>query len=355
MIYLCFDTNVYIKLLLDNIKNESFFDSISDESSLIISELHALLESEYYTILLPEVIELELEKQNASITKDILNNCNLLKTTIEETKKNIWNENHELVLKLHSTIDTFRDNKITIWQKYYQQLIELFLEKNVVKLALSPDIICETEKRKIKGLITDKQVNDSLLIDTLHFFMKYQVKDNDKVHLITYDNGFFEKDQLSKKYRRDDLEILVLYGIEQFEEKINMKHIHLSSKTEQGIGAEEFDINTDYESEEYLEKMKQDENDYIGEMVEDFESKALKQPDYIQIIRKGLIENIKKKLEKCRELDSWDNRSELKLYQWLENRNENELPLSSISELIVISKNVDRYFDIHLNNHDSPV
>ncbi|MEA4832480.1 MAG: hypothetical protein VB118_07670 [Oscillospiraceae bacterium] len=352
MIYLCFDTNVYIKLLLHNYKMKSYFEPISNETSSIILELKTLAESNYYTVLLPEVIQLELEKQNSYISNDILNNCRLLKMSIEGTKSKMWNESHDLVSKLLSTVDDYQGNKLLVWNKYYQELVGFFDEKRIVKLALTPEIICETEKRKIKGLITEKQVNDSFIIDSMYCFMKQHITGEDKVYLITYDNGFFEKGKLKEKYKCENLEILIIYGIEQFEEKLNLRLIdkHLNSKKEMSIDTEEAGAydNFDDVTDEYIEKNAKCENEHICKMVDIVESDALKQPGNVQVIRKAIIADISMKLEKCRELDSWDDKSELKLYQWLEGRTEDELPLSSVSDLILISKNIDEYYDIHL-------
>ncbi len=352
MIYLCFDTNIYIKLLLDNFKDKSFFAPASDDTNSIILELEALTESDYYKILLPEVVELEIAKQNNNIAEDIIKNCSALNVTIEDAKKKIWGENHDLISQLMNTIDTYKETKLHVWKKYYQQLIKLFSNPSIIKLNLTPEIICETEKRKIMGLITEKQINDLYIIDTLYCFMNKCITNDDKVYLVSFDNGFFEKNKLKEKYKHKDFDIHVIYGIKQFEKQLNLKLIDDNlHDQQQRNNSNKSDIfyDIDYESDEFLEKVAQEDMKYICEMVTSFETNVLKQSDAVQIIRKELIERISKKLEKCRMLDSWDDRSELKLYQWLECRSENELPLSSISELILISKNVEEYYDIHVS------
>lgn len=53
--------------------------------------------------------------------------------------------------------------------------------------------------------------------------------------------------------------------------------------------------------------------------------------------RVKVIDNIKGILEKCRCLESCNDRSELKLYSWMENRTEEEIEISKLSDIININ------------------
>jgi hypothetical protein len=63
--------------------------------------------------------------------------------------------------------------------------------------------------------------------------------------------------------------------------------------------------------------------------------------------RRALVESIQNLLEACRACRSWDDRSELKLCQWLEYVDEYAIPFTSVSNLVSIEKNLGRYLEIH--------
>jgi len=52
-------------------------------------------------------------------------------------------------------------------------------------------------------------------------------------------------------------------------------------------------------------------------------------------------------LEKCRSKISWNDRSEIKLYLWLNNRYEINLYYSKLSNLFLIRNNLEEYLKLH--------
>lgn len=85
-------------------------------------------------------------------------------------------------------------------------------------------------------------------------------------------------------------------------------------------------------------------DDGIDPWIEDFEAEfeKLEQESSVYV-------DIISLLAACRRTMSWDNRSELKLYSWLEEHSENEISELDINELIVIRKNIIEYLQIHLD------
>lgn len=65
--------------------------------------------------------------------------------------------------------------------------------------------------------------------------------------------------------------------------------------------------------------------------------------------RSSITCDITSLLAACRRTKSWDNRSELKLYSWLNEHSEEEVTLENIQELKIIRKNLIEYLQIHLD------
>ena len=79
------------------------------------------------------------------------------------------------------------------------------------------------------------------------------------------------------------------------------------------------------------------DNTTYQELVEAFTQKNKSFPE-VNSVRCNIISDIKNQLSKCRELDSWDDRSEIKLYGVLLGYIEIELDLLSLSELSEIKE-----------------
>lgn len=80
---------------------------------------------------------------------------------------------------------------------------------------------------------------------------------------------------------------------------------------------------------------------------EDFETEFENMEKYSTVIC-----DITSLLAACRNSMSWDNRSELKLYSWLNNHSEEEIYEEDISELESIRNNIIEYLKIHLKMDD---
>ncbi|GEM_PF-3037869 len=68
--------------------------------------------------------------------------------------------------------------------------------------------------------------------------------------------------------------------------------------------------------------------------------------------KSSIICDITSLLSACRRTMSWDNRSELKLYSWLDNHSEEEIIKQDEKELEIIRKSILEYLKIHLDMDD---
>jgi|GEM_PF-4701962 len=62
--------------------------------------------------------------------------------------------------------------------------------------------------------------------------------------------------------------------------------------------------------------------------------------------------DIERLLEQCRETEQWDERSELKLSQWLLGTNEEELYKCGLIKLHKIRRSISEYLYVHLYGRD---
>lgn len=65
--------------------------------------------------------------------------------------------------------------------------------------------------------------------------------------------------------------------------------------------------------------------------------------------KSSIICDITSLLSACRRTMSWDNRSELKLYSWLDNHSEEEIVEQDSKELEIIRKSILEYLNLHLD------
>lgn len=97
---------------------------------------------------------------------------------------------------------------------------------------------------------------------------------------------------------------------------------------------ESLDSNADLYDEQFLD----------NELQTDFETQYEKMEQYSK-----LYCDIISLLAACRRSKSWDNRSELKLYSWLNNHSENEISDLETDELYIIRQNMIEYLQLHID------
>jgi vacuolar-type H+-ATPase subunit H len=355
MIYICIDTNVYIHLLtelVDNCNNEQ------NDAPNQLHELNLLCKKGVVKVLIPEVVKLELQKTNNKVEEDYKREYSKLIDTIDKTLPELWNEIRDTGKKIIDLTEEEQNKKIDYWSNEYKKLITFFKKDYIQTIELTPDIICECYKKKIEGLITDSQMNDALIIESVYSYLKKQEwKDYDLLFFVTGDKkDFFTKGQiagfniLKKKFEISLERIYGLYSLKQLYKYIDANyHVNL----------EAIDIETrweefkrkypewDFENDEAIEEHNKIEDDINTAINILFNNKLQDLPEDIRNIRKRVLSEIEIILKECRSKISWDDRSELKLYQWLNNRHEIDLYSSKLSDLFQIRDSLQKYLKVH--------
>ncbi|MBS5886198.1 hypothetical protein [Clostridium sp.] len=384
MVYLAIDTNIFISILLDDkeydysISNKVYGEIVDEEQkhkyeyeyeyervsrskipkSLV--NLKRLCENNIIQLLVPEVILLELKKANKEIRDNYNLNYNKLKKSI--LKENIWNEISKIKNDLVKIIETYKEINIENWDRGYNSLIKFLNEEYNEQIKLTPDLICTLYKKTIAGEIGKSQSNDTLFIESIYsyFFDKKLDDSKDYIFFVTndkkdfyesgkYNNRGIESKKIASRFINENVDIIGLEHIKSLYKYINsytdinkvISNIHNEHFKEQKV--ENLDIDDNYENYVWYEDKEAEKS-----VMEEFEKmdKTIKQ---LKIKRLEILVEIEMILKKSRELKSWDNRSELKLYQWLEERVESELKVSTISDLLKIKTNLEEYYQIHLN------
>lgn len=359
MIYLCLDTNIYMQQLTDINGKEDFEENYI--SPHIISVLSKLLEQQYVTLILPEVIILELEKSNKSFQDDYKRTYSNLKSQIRGLMKEIWSEARDICEKLCSFIDEEQENKIKYWIKTYEIIQEFFRNEKIIKLALDPDLVLENEKKRILGEINKKHTNDELIKMQLKNFIQGHLNDTDNEFIFITANRkdfFVGNSEENGKFKLiwDDRENCYGYcSLKSFLKKFNNEYdlmIDDSEIADEGVNLANLDIDfNDFESEEgqtWLNEQVKYHEIWRLKYKEKFDKKLNESPQNFREIRNTLLLEINNLLFECRNTKSWDHRSEYKLSCWLEDKSEQELYFSTLSDLIVIRNNLKEYLKIHL-------
>ncbi|MBU5439855.1 hypothetical protein KQI42_17710 [Tissierella sp. MSJ-40] len=105
----------------------------------------------------------------------------------------------------------------------------------------------------------------------------------------------------------------------------------------------DWDLKNDEVRKEYI-SIEKDIDLMINKL---FESKLQDLPKEIIDIRKRVLDEIETILLKCRNMISWGDRSESKLYLWLNSRYEINLYSSKLSDLFLIRDNIQEYLKVH--------
>lgn len=355
MIYICIDTNVYIHMLTDIIDSS---DKEYNDIPIQLEELNILCKKGVVTLLVPEVVKLEIQKANNKAEENYRRDYSILIDTIDKATLKLWNEIRDSRNKIISLTEKEQNKKISYWNNEYKKLILLFEKDYIQTIELTPDIICKGYKKKIADSITDSQMNDALIIESVYSHLKKNVlNNNDILFFVTGDKkDFFTKGEvagfniLKKKFEMPIEKVYGLYSLKQLYKYINANYEVNLNQIDIKTRWEEFNKKYpewDFEDDEAInehDKIEEEINRAINNL---FENKLKDLPEEIRNIRKRILTEIEIILEKCRSKISWDDRSELKLYLWLNNRYEMNLYSSKLSDLFLIRDNLEEYLKVH--------
>lgn len=353
MIYIVIDTNIYLSMLHERneheykLSNELYGDIISngienieyvheDKLPKSIIDLAILCENNIVKLIVPEVTLLELEKAKLKFKEDYSFEFKKLKEVIKS--QNVWNEINYIKKDLTNIIDTHEKVNIQNWEMGYNNLIKFLESDCTIKVSLDSDIICNLCRKTISGAIKDRQSNDFLFLSSVYKYMKNIYCKDTKLMLVTNDSKDFYKKSTGSDFRElkdelkdDTVNILGLEHINSLYKYINAD-VNLNKKT-QKVHKKLSDYLLDYTyDEEVLNKF----------------NKKNKSFDEIKKIRNETLSDIKTILSNCRKLDNFNDRSELKLYNWLNGRSEDEFDILKLSELLIIRDNLKEYYQLHV-------
>lgn len=363
VLYICLDTNIYISLMSNRLSYK--FDDLQDTLGNpvdIIEEFQILNNYNAVKFLVPEIVELEINKSNQSIINDLETNYGKIIASIDNGCSEIWNEINAKELKgsLYHVIEKEKAKKLGHWNNMFTTIKRLFHSDRVDFVEFTPQIMCAAEKRKVEGLISETQMNDAYVMETIYWYCK---KNNctDVIFVTNDKKDYYDKKvgncfTLKRRFVDPEVNVYGLYNIKQLPKYLNtVLDVSLPEDSVVYKISEEFDRKyPDWDfcdndnTEGWKEYLKiEDENN--KELIHAFENETEDFPEYIKKLRKQLLLDIQELLARCRERKSWDDRSELKLYQWLENRAESEIPLSKLSDLFLIKDNMQEYLQVHID------
>lgn len=306
-------------------------------------------------------------KQNARCIDDINKGYKQLETTIKNEK--MWNNISYIKNELQSVLKQNKRMNIENWTYGYEKLMEFLESENNINLELNANVVCNLYRKNIAGLLGDneKEVenatknNDYLFVNTVQEYFKNNINENDHIFLITKDNKDFRGSritdnedrmyyELKDNFKDKNTDIKILADMKSFYKWTNVEvDLRKIINDKIDIIFEERKNDCEYTEDSmwhnciywYNENIKED-------IINDFnmKNKSLKE---INLIRERTLTNITNLLKECRELSSWDNRSEIKLYSWLEENEESELIILNLSTLLKIKENLLEYKKIHLD------
>lgn len=166
MLHAFIDTNIWIRVLSQG-RPGCELEHL-DACSAMASESRVKL-------LIPEVVELELEKAWRDFREDLTQKIGHLEQKVDEAlKKQVWTEVEDVHASIVTLLKEAKQKKTAAAEENYKRVQELFNCRQVVKLPLTPDLMFQARKRLIAGRMPkpeNQAFNDACIVETLlgHF------------------------------------------------------------------------------------------------------------------------------------------------------------------------------------------
>ena len=367
MQYVFIDTNIFIRVMSQG--------KPGCETDLF-ERLCVLATGDVLTLVIPEVVHLELEGQMHNLSEALKQRFGELKKIINTTP--VWSEIEDAKQLVMQQLDSLRDEKQQRWHQIYKDVLELLNSEKVSLIPFTTEIMCRAKKRIIRRGMpknSPRVDQDAAIIESLivHFSLIHdpqpillfcsenhsdfaieipQRKSQDRVFAL---HPVLAKD-LPKTHFFTQLEDLLQLdqGYESLPKPPNDGEIKEAMDRADKLGSE---CNFDFDANGYDEYMQSVEhldsiiktrlaNQYAAEVVPTL-------PEEFRGKREDMVRRIQNLLEQCRQCRSWDDRSESKLPQWMEYVPEGMIPHTSLSNLIKIESNLHRYLSIHRKMDDN--
>lgn len=165
MRFIFIDTNIWIRLLTHG---------KPDGDLKWLEELHYLIQKKQLTLLLPEIVSLELEKFSRSISDSLRKHTSTLSKDIHEKIKISWNEIDDIKDAILELVESRRTDKDKHSKDTYQKIKDTFSIPHIIHLPFSIEVMLASHKRLIAGRMpvsAEKSSNDAYIVESLitHF------------------------------------------------------------------------------------------------------------------------------------------------------------------------------------------
>ncbi|GEM_PF-4350944 len=356
MYYAFIDANIFIRLMSQG--------KPGCEVQLF-ENLQTLVENQVLSIVIPEIVEFELERHFLDLPLTMGQHFGDMKKEI--SKKLVWSEIQDAKELILTQLDTLRNAKIERWKTLYQKVAAFLKSDKVTTIPFTPEIMCRTRARIMRGAMpnpSSRNEQDAAIIESL---VTYFSKHNDQYPVLFFcsENHTDFAFELTESKTKDRIFVLHpvlaadlpkthfftrLDQLLQFDQGYEcLPPPPQDTETGQAMAClKQFEANNDYESDEYFEALAQVQALRDDRVSQAFVTQVLPSlPEEVRKKHQCTIERIQHLLVQCRECKSWNDRSEDKLSQWIENVPETMIPCMSLSSLLRIEKNLERYLSIH--------
>ena len=311
--------------------------------------LKTLVAGKTVRLLVPEVVILELEQQRRTL-------CDDLTTGLGDLKKHVstfgyWSEIADLRERLLRVIEKAKRAKLRRAAGLFSDIMSLLRSESVVLLDLTPEIICRAQKRLIAGNMprADRESDqDAMIVESLAVHFASQVPSKSELLFCSANHrDFAEEHKADGRVRSFTLSALIANDLPPTKYYLDLDSLlgfdtgyeATYTASAQSQVPELDDTEPDWDA---IERESRDEIE--AHFASDV---APKLPEPIREQRSELVSDIRALLGACRSCSTWDDRSELKLCQWLEFVPEYAIPFTSLSNLVTIRENLRRYLQIH--------
>jgi len=167
-VYVFLDTNILIRTITQGMPGceiESW------------EELKSLAEKNKVTLLVPEVVLLEVEKQWSSLGDDLARKYDEAHKKIQEQLKGLWTEARDLADSVLAHVADQKDKKAKLVYDHHAKVEEFLTSTHVKQIALTPEIWLRANKRKLAGRLKSPEnvsIGDACIIDSLVTFFEQQ-------------------------------------------------------------------------------------------------------------------------------------------------------------------------------------
>lgn len=367
MHYAFIDTNIFIRVMSQG--------KPGCETELF-ERLRILATGGVLTLIIPEVVYLELEGQMRNLSEDLKQTFGDLKKTINITP--VWSEIEDAKRLVLQQLDSLGDEKLHRWQQVYENVLELFKSEKVSSIPFTAEMMCRAKKRIIRGGMpktSPRLDQDAAIIESLIFHFSL-IKDPQPILLFCSENHSDFAIEIQQRRSQDrvfslhpvlakdlpkthfftQLEDLLQLdqGYESLPQPPNDEEIQEAMDLAHKLGSE---CNFDFDAKgygEYIQAVESLEsliktrlaNQYVTEV-------APTLPEELLTKREDMVKRIQNLIEQCRQCMSWSDHSETKLPQWIEYVPEGMIPHTSLSNLLKIEGNLNRYLSIHKEMDDN--